>query len=381
MKNTTKDNKGITLIALIITIIIMLILGSVTAYTGINSYKSSRVNKFVMQMQLLQTNFDELISTKTAVELEELGLQSVTTQEQIDAITNAFKQEEVTTGDTSKYKVFYKEDILNILNVENSDNEIIVNFETREIVSTIGIEYEGVVYYTQYKLPGGQTIINNSDAPDRNLFDFNAEIDSKIYNSLKISIDGLEATIEFGNIQIVNGTLKFAEIDLEGNATSWRTITNYTEHNKTYNAKIYKSGKYIFRLQDNENTENYKETTTEFKLTNKPKIENEEEIKIERYNYAQGSEEWAYATKDGVNYVWIPRFVYDTDNNIKFIKDNSNISTENTYMDYTWKIHDKFTTDETELTGIWVSVENAKQAELDMITLLNDNNRKTMEAI
>ena len=55
MKKITKDNKGITLVALIITIIIMLILTSVTVYTGINTYNSSKVNAFVTKMQLLQT--------------------------------------------------------------------------------------------------------------------------------------------------------------------------------------------------------------------------------------------------------------------------------------------------------------------------------------
>ena len=363
MEKITKDNKGITLIALIITIIIMLILGSVTAYTGINSYKSSRVNKFVMQMQLLQTNFDELASTKTAVELDELELQSVTTQEQIDAIVNAFKQEEVSTADTGEYKVFSANKILEILDVENIENDIMVNFETREIVSTIGIEYEGVVYYTQYKLPGGQTIINDKNETIRDLSFILTE-----------TIDGLNATITISGIEITNGTLSYRETGSD----YWTTITNYTNSGTLYDIVITKSAVYEFKLTDNvtgkdsnvritdETTEEIKEVVVpemnkkEIIVTNKPKTS----INIAPYNYGEKLESWAFAEKDSINYVWIPRFVYDSDDNIEFIKGNSNISTKNTYKDYTWKIHDKFTTDETELTGIWISLEGINQEDI-----------------
>ena len=197
MKNITKDNKGITLIALVITILIMLILVSVTTYTGIDTYKHAQVSKFVTQMQLLQTKVDDLVATNTNDELNNLPLQAVTTQEQTEAIVNAFKQGEITTADTSKYKVFTKDDVFNILDIEDVQDDIMVNFETREIVSTVGIEYKDVVYYTQYKLPGGQILVTNSTETDREV-NFNTNI----------VVDGLNATITINNIRITNGTLR-----------------------------------------------------------------------------------------------------------------------------------------------------------------------------
>ena len=371
MKNITKDNKGITLIALIITVVLMLILISVTTYTGLDTYRHSKVNKYIAQMQLLQTKIDDLVSTKTEQELNSLSLPAVTTTEQTNAITNAFKQEEVSTADTSKYKVFTEQNILNILDIEDVGAEILVNFETREILSTIGIEYENQIYYTQYKLPGGQTIINNDNPITRNLS-----------FELKQEIDGLNCKITIQEISIINGTVSYAEVDSLGNKIDWKTITNYSEKNKEYEANISKSGDYIFKIQDNTYPDNNFEKTITITLTNKPKTN----LNLNPYNYGgENSNTWAYVQKNSLNYVWIPRFVYKTNTetsgvDIKFIKGNSNIATDNTYIDNTWNIHEEFTTSNgVQLTGIWINVNNLNQTGLDMITLLESNAQTLIE--
>lgn len=365
MKNITKDNRGITLIALVITIILMLILASVTTYTGFKTYRNSKVNKFVAQMQLIQTKVDDIVSTSTIEELNNMQLQSITTDEQTNAIVNAFKQEEISTADISKFKVFTKENIVELFDVEDIENDIMVNFETREVVSTVGVKYNETIYYTQYKLPNGQTIINKSAENSRDL-NFN----------VNITLDGLNATITVNDIKIANGTLSYKE----ENNNYWQTVTNYTEPNKTYTISINKSGNYIFKLEDNTDTQNYIENTMEIKLTNKPKTENQ----IDQYNYALTSENWVYTIdSERNNYVWIPRFAYKTNTQtniteIKFIKGNSNIATDNTYVGEDWIIHSRFTTNnEIQLTGVWVSVSasEVKKTGHNMITLLNDDTR------
>ena len=141
----------------------MLILVSVTTYTGINTYSSIKVSKFVSQMQLLQSKIDDLVSTMGTEELNNLDIEEVNTQEQKDTINSAYNNGEITTNSMEKYKVFTSEDLLTILDVEDVNDDIIVNFETREILSTKGIDYDGKMYYTQYKLPNGQTVINNGE--------------------------------------------------------------------------------------------------------------------------------------------------------------------------------------------------------------------------
>lgn len=366
MKNTTKDNKGITLIVLIITVILMLILTSVTTYTGLDTYKRVKVNKFVTQMQLLQTKVDDLVISKTTEELNNMQLQSITTSKQENAINFAFNNGEVTTNDINKYKVFTKDDILNILQVEDVENDILVNFETREIISTVGIYYKESLYHTQYKLPNGQTISNSNNIP--------RDLDFK----LNLSIDGLNATVKVIDNEetqiplIINGTLSYKK----ENDNYWVTVTNYTEANNSYEIVITESGNYIFKLQDNVDSENHIEKMLSITVTNKPRTA----LNLDPYNYGEDSEEWAYAQKDSVNYVWIPRFAYNASNNIKFIKRNSNIATDNTYIDNSWNIHDKFTAeDQTELTGIWIAVDSLKQEGINMVEILNSNSATLTE--
>lgn len=366
MNKITKDNRGITLVALIITIILMLILVSVTTYSGINSYKNAQVTKFVTQMQLLQAKVDDLVSSKTIEELNSMNLQTPTTQEQQNTINSAANNEEVTTNNVNEYKVFTKEDVLNILDVEDVQNDIMVNFTTREIVSLVGIEYEGKTYYTQYKLPNGQAVINNES------------VSRDLSFTPTISIDGLNATITISDIKITNGTLSYKE----QSDNYAQTITNYTEKGKEYKINISKSGKYVFILRDNtsDKTSEVQEVIT---LTNKPKTNSN----LDQYNYGKDSTEWAYMQRDGVNYVWIPRFAYktNTDTNsteIKFIKGNSNIATDNSYINDEWETPKDFTlNDGTKLTGIWIKVDSENQENLDMINLINDTSKTILTTI
>ena len=235
----------------------------------------------------------------------------------------------------NKFRYISRENLELQLDITDIEDDVLVNFETREVVSTTGVEYGGKKYYTQYKLPNGQALVY-SEATTRN-----------IAFGLDLSISGLNATVAISNISINNGTLSFAETELLGNTTNWQTINNYTEKEKTYTANISK--------------------TIVITLTNKPKTN----IDLENYDYGADSNFWAYVEKNGITYLWIPRFVYDSNNKIKYVKGNSKITTDETYIGDDWTTHSKFTDNGTELTGIWV--ETSRQAGLNMIELLNSD--------
>lgn len=323
-----KDNKGITLVALIITVIIMLILASVATYTGIDTYKQARVIEYVQQMQLIQDKVDEIVGTTSKDELLKLG-KEVASSEQINAINSAYSNGEITTNDKSAYRYLNKNDLNNIFSIDDSSDDVMINFLTREVVSVNGVKYDGVTYYTQYRLPGGQAIVINKE--DNN--------DRQVSFKTELLIDGLNATVTITNISITNGTLKFSEIDKEENSENWKAVTNYTEKDKKYKAVISKSGDYTFVLQDNTDKSKILEEKIKITLANRPKTS----LELSEYNYGIDSSYWAYIqNSSGEYYAWIPRFAYDKDNNIKFIKGNSNIATDNSYLDDTWKVHEKF---------------------------------------
>lgn len=376
MKNKTKDNKGITIVSLILTIIIMLILVTVTTYSGINTYRNAEVTKFVAQMQLIQTKVDDLVGTKTVEEIDDLELQKVTTEEQINVIRMAYDNREITNNNIDEYKVVTGENILEIFDIEDIENDILVNFKTREVVSVKGVQYEENTYYTQYKLPKGQNISINTNKVNRNL-----------KFKLETIVDGLNGTMIISNINIENGTLAYKE----ANDNYWQTITNYTKTEDEYTVTILKSGTYEVVLKDNatgenSNTKEKNEETgeiieivpDEYKkdilLVNKPNTN--QEINL-FYYYNMNSNNWAKAEYNGVNYVWIPRFAYKIDEitnekQIKLLKGNSNIATDNTYIDEKWSVHEKFTNNGIELTGLWLVIDRTINLE-EVDTFLNDD--------
>lgn len=361
MKIVTKDDKAITLIALIITIIIMLILTGITVYTGFNTLNNARVTKFVAEMQLIQTKIDELSSS----EIRNIGEEIENTDENaINVINSTYSNGEISTNDYTKFKKLSVEELKEEFDIDDLTDSIIINYETREVLSVAGIDYKGEKYYTQYKLPNGQILQNNLNLTAARTKDFDIDI----------QIDGLNADITISNISIDNATLSYKE----ENDVSWKVITNYTEENKQYRIVITKSGNYIFKIHDN--VDNLERTYSEnIILTNKPKTN----MEVGEYNYSKTSVNWAYIQEEqGDIYVWIPRFVYklreneeendENDDNkyyIKFIKGNSSITTDSTYADDSWILPSEFSAED---TGIWVKIEEIQKNNLQIVKLLKD---------
>ena len=63
-----KNQKGITLIALVITIIILLIIASVATYTGINAIQDSKNQSYMSEVEMLKQvvleNYTKYLTTK-----------------------------------------------------------------------------------------------------------------------------------------------------------------------------------------------------------------------------------------------------------------------------------------------------------------------------
>ena len=56
----TKANKGVTLISLVITIIVLLILAGIGITSGVQTIKSSKQTKFTTEMKIMQVEANEL---------------------------------------------------------------------------------------------------------------------------------------------------------------------------------------------------------------------------------------------------------------------------------------------------------------------------------
>ena len=160
MVRQMKREKGITLIALTITIIILLILASVTTYSGISTIQSSKLNKYKQELEIMQAQVN-LLYEKYRTEIEEgqeikIGEELTNSEEENNAFSGA------TESDKTGYRKFTK-DTIEELGIEGIEREYLVNVTKRKVISLEPFEQNGEVYYTLEQLSEKNTIENGVD--------------------------------------------------------------------------------------------------------------------------------------------------------------------------------------------------------------------------
>lgn len=366
-KKINANQKGITLVALIVTVVLMIILAGVTIEISTSNIDKSKTVSFISYMQAIQTKVDAIAGNNNDYSSYGKSL-SNSNKSKLQTILN--NENFLTTTDSSYLRYFDSSHIASDLEIENIDDEIVVDFNTREVISLNGIEYEKKIYYSQYYLPGGQTLSQQTEEIDRTVS----------IGDITANINGLNTTITVKNISITNGTLSYGKEDSLG-IIKWNVITNYTQKDVDITTEnITESGVYYFKLVDNTNENDNvnsegKYPSLEIKLTNVPKLKGNLTDLSVLYDYSnlKDSTKWAFAT-DKTNtanlkyYVWIPRFVYKLDGNgklkeLQFLRGTSDITTAGGYIKTSeWTEPTAFTEGTNKLTGVWVQVNKPKQA-------------------
>ena len=142
-----RNQKGITIVSLVITIIILLIIGGTTVYIGTSVIKQATLQTVNTNMMLIQAK------TKTIAEQAKFNnnkdnykgtvLSDVSGNKKIDKLLETGIIE-----DTSKYYLLSQDDLVS-MGLEKIDIEdgYIVNYETEEVIYVKGYENEGVTYH------------------------------------------------------------------------------------------------------------------------------------------------------------------------------------------------------------------------------------------
>ena len=144
-----KSNKGITLIALLVTIIIIIIVASIATYYGVKNIKATRFERLRSQIQTVQLKVNEMYEEYRS------GSQSVDDElASIDsnnatwiAVTGNAKYSNINFGDINDYKKYYPSDIEKKLDISDFDETLLINIKNRRIIIENGYEYEGETFY------------------------------------------------------------------------------------------------------------------------------------------------------------------------------------------------------------------------------------------
>lgn len=145
-----RNEKGITLISLVIIIIVMLIIAGIVTYSGTETiYKSKKV-AFISEMEIIQGKVN------TIYEKRKLNQEDKEYYNNLGQEISVIETNKINTilGDSSSdgFRYFSK-DNLKELDIQNINQDVIINFDTREVISIDGIEIEGIIYYKLKDIP------------------------------------------------------------------------------------------------------------------------------------------------------------------------------------------------------------------------------------
>ena len=413
----TKSNKGVTLISLVITIIVLLILAGIGITSGVQTIKSSKQTKFTTELKIMQVEANELYDAyKNDKEIEVNGTKykgeeikniGKNITEADGKANEVFTQEASGITDSTGYK-YYNEEIIKGLGIDGVENEYFVNVEKRSVVAVIGVEFDEKVCYTVEQLPDGLYNVEYNEEEKEVDFELASQTESPIKGNITVfditstkainkwkvryrikgreewtqteEFEGTEIDIsveELGTYEVqvyhgeeVESAIKEIEVKQIEITDGWIATTKtdsewygYTDVAKGDNKKVQVNAP---RLKGN---------MTPIKYVG----ESEEDIK------EQTGSKWANAaTSDGSMFVWIPRYAYKItkgyhtneagtievafiDTNNRFLNgENGTIITDPSKVTYTngvqneWLVHPAFTASAEngggfgEIAGIWV---------------------------
>lgn len=234
MKIKVRDTKGITLVALVVTIVVILILASIVTYSGIEAVNIAKLNRFIAEMKIMQTEVNNLydkykngdtVDTYTGDDILNIGKD---VPEEIRS--KIFSAETSGITDSTGYRYFDSVTI-KALEIEEIEEEFLVNISKRSIISTTGLEYNNNTYYTLEQLPNSLYNVEyngNTIKPDFN-------IKSELIGEKKYKIT-IEPT---NNENIQKWEVKY---QLDGDSY-WNTSDELTFN-------VEKAGKYNIKIQN-----------------------------------------------------------------------------------------------------------------------------------
>lgn len=389
-----KNEKGVTMVSLVVTIILMVILASVTTYSGIESYKDMKKENYIAQLKVIQEkvnliaeeyqNWEGKSSTTTINDYLTTGIEGhagLGFSKITDGETTLIKLIEDASENKVNYYYFSTENIkeqLGLKGFEKSGMSVAVNFGNRNVIEKKGIKQDNVEYHS-LKDFGIQANSSDADvAGSSTTYTINTTV--KNYGlTAKIIIDG-SGTKDGQNIKISD--FEYQKKNGADSNSSWKSVEE--KYDGKYAFTATESGTYVVRVKGVTSGTGVTNDIT-VTLVNPPVLENGMTAKsLDKntkewkdtsldsgtwFDYSNDVKNWANAVDSSGNWwVWIPRYAYslDTTNKqikIKYLKELSSTTTSNKALETGEIIHPAFTKSnafkngewDSEISGFWIS--------------------------
>lgn len=150
------EEKGVTLIALVTTIVILLILASVGVTSGTDAINFASFSQFKTELKVLQTKVNELNQNN------EIDVGQELTETQKEILNNEIISDIIYNGKSEEEKAKIKEGfrycnsdyIKSYFKLESVKRDYIINVEYRYVIYIDGFEYKDIIYYMVNQIDG-----------------------------------------------------------------------------------------------------------------------------------------------------------------------------------------------------------------------------------
>ena len=227
-----KETKGVTLIALVVTIVVLLILASIGINSGQDAINSAKFNEFKSELKIMQTKVNELNQSNETEIRPELTEQqnSIFNVETVYNIIFENKSDEEITNIKKGFRYYSKDYINNKFNFDSITRDYFVNVEKRIVISCTGFEYKGKTYYMSEQFTDGlYNVEYNNKNTQSGSYDINTIVEE---NRCKIEISNIQYEGYVNDWQV-----KYKLKD----SSQWKTsndLSFYVKEDGTYDIEV-----------------------------------------------------------------------------------------------------------------------------------------------
>ena len=141
-----KKNKGITLISLVITIIVLLIIVSVSTASGIGAVRYMKFNNAKTQFQVIQSQVNSWYEeAKDNPDVLTYGTENLNTLD-VKTVSDTINYG-TGSNDATGYRYFSSNDITDKFDIDGISHDFLINISTRTVLLYGGITYQNKKYY------------------------------------------------------------------------------------------------------------------------------------------------------------------------------------------------------------------------------------------
>ena len=220
-----KEQKGITLIALVITIVVLLIIASISISSGTESIDKTRLQGFYTQLEIVQKRADDIATTNetyidsegNTIYLKEQGTDYENLGGDQQNTLKAIIQSEGSdlNLNVENFRYFTSEQLNSILDLSDIEYNVFIDFRNRVVIAENGITANGATYHM---------LKNSIYYAEQNTNKNVGTIESLNYTIVKYG-EGYKITVtpskSVGDLKI-EGTLKYKKTT----SKYWETSTN-----------------------------------------------------------------------------------------------------------------------------------------------------------